>query len=104
MNALTRASPAAAFLTGIAVAVPVLLSVRLSADGFAFRFVVAFAWVLYLVAWIAFVHGPASFGRRGWYAFGWIPNDWFWPVFRRGMAWLVGVAASLAPLERFGAI
>jgi len=93
-----------AFLAGLSVAVPLLLSATLLTQGLLARVVTVMAWLLFLVAWFLFVHGPGQVREYGWYLFGWIPNDGVAAAAKRGCAWLAGVGVSIAVLEAIRAI
>ncbi len=94
MDVSAKATRVTAFGTGLAVLFPVLLGDSLTSSNFVSRFGVSLAWLVYLVAWILYVHGQVE-----WDTYRWVPADGIWSGLFRGLFWLCGAGISVVAYE-----
>lgn len=94
---IRRANLATAFLTGVAVGVPMYLSRLITSPWFLVRFAIAMACLVYIALVVIFVHGPMVW--TGWW---FEASDGLYAPLPRMIAWLAGAGAACALLESAG--
>lgn len=94
-----KASLTSAFLTGVAIFIPVYISKNYESFGDAGNYLISFVFVAYISAMFLFVLGATY-----WDTYRFIPKDGIYTSFKRGLMWLLGGVSSLMLLEVLNAI
>ena len=99
MNKNDKATTTAAFVTGVATAIPAFVIKYVGGVNYLLSAIAVLVWLVYIFAIFKFVLGPFQ-----WRKYRWVPIDNTEMVLLRGSVWVLGGGLSIGILEAANAI